>query len=126
MRGWRPGCKSAGLCVVAMADYEDARYIPSASFLFAQVPDVDAVLHTADFPCVKRSWSSHDDAPPLPLFGYQGSPRHHDLPFPDFTFWGNEHSYLMVGRGIRAVGQGAVGSGRAGECSRAETGAGQG
>ena len=49
----------------------------------------------ADFPCIKRKWS-HGGAAPSPLFGYQGSVRHHDLPFPDHTFWGHEYQYLQV------------------------------
>ena len=61
-----------------------------------QVPDVDAVLHTADFPCIKRSWA-HGSATPLPMLGYQASVRHFDIPFPDYTHWGHEHMYIQVG-----------------------------
>lgn len=47
-----------------------------------QIPDVDLVLHTADFACVKKSWD-HGGGPPLPMLGLQGSSRHYDLPFPE-------------------------------------------
>lgn len=58
-----------------------------------QIPDLDAVLHTADFACVKREWAGT----PLPLFGYQTSAGHRDLAWPDFTYWGHEHQFLQVG-----------------------------
>eukprot|EP00887_Chlorella_sp_A99_P007639 scaffold20.g7639.t1 len=58
-----------------------------------QIPDVDAVVHTADFPCVRRKWAH--GAVPTPIFGYQGSVRHFDLPFPDYSFFGNEYQYLQ-------------------------------
>lgn len=76
------------------------------------MPDLDAVLHTADFACVKREWAGT----PLPLFGYQASAGHRDLAWPDFTFWGHEHQFLQVGSGGRAAG-------RAGSCVRAHTAA---
>ncbi len=58
-----------------------------------QIPDMDAVLHFADFPCIPRP---RDGAPPAPMLGLQGSAHHSDIPFPDYTYWGNEHQYLQV------------------------------
>ncbi|KAL4451241.1 hypothetical protein ABPG77_009313 [Micractinium sp. CCAP 211/92] len=66
-----------------------------------QIPDLDAVFHSADFCCVARNRSTlgvalgRTPSPgPLPILGMQGSPEHLDIPFPDFTFWGTEHGYL--------------------------------
>jgi hypothetical protein len=62
---------------------------------FMQIPDLDAVFMTADFPCIKKKWP-HGGGGPTPMFGYQGSVRHYDLPFPDYAFWGHEYQYLQV------------------------------
>ena len=61
-----------------------------------QIPDLDAVFQTSDFPCIKRKWQ-HGAAGPTPMFGYQASVRHYDLPLPDHAFWGHEYQYLQVG-----------------------------
>lgn len=36
-----------------------------------QIPDVDAVLHTADFTCIPRSWEDAGGGAPLPVIGFQ-------------------------------------------------------
>lgn len=58
-----------------------------------QIPDVDAILHFADFPCIPRPRAG---APPAPILGLQGSAHHSDIPFSDYTYWGHEHQYLQV------------------------------
>ncbi len=35
---------------------------------------------------------------PTPMFGYNSAEGYWDIPFPDFTFYGHEHSWL-VGEG---------------------------
>ncbi len=77
-----------------------------------QVPDVSAVLHTSDFPCVKANHSVPDtewrdknqDLPPqhysgrpVPVMGYNRKDGFLDLMFPDFTFYGNEYSQITGG-----------------------------
>ena len=32
---------------------------------------------------------------PTPMFGYNSAAGYWDIPFPDFTFWGHEHSWLL-------------------------------
>lgn len=57
-----------------------------------QVPDVDVVLHTSDEPCVASG--AVGKPPPPPMFGYTTSAGFADIPFPDFSFWGHEHSRM--------------------------------
>ena len=32
---------------------------------------------------------------PTPMFGYNSAEGYWDIPFPDFTFYGHEHSWLV-------------------------------
>ena len=50
-----------------------------------QVPDIDAVIHFADLPVADLAVIK--DSPPL--FSYGSNSAFADIPFPDFTFWGN-------------------------------------
>lgn len=51
-----------------------------------EVPDVDLMFDCMDRPVVERSEVQR--RPPPPLFRYSTSPRHYDIPFPDWSFWG--------------------------------------
>ena len=66
------------------------------------MPDVDAVFHFSDEPCV-RNWvlgPGGDPAPPI--FGYTTTEGFQDIPFPDFSFWGHEHTRMRgEGSGFR-------------------------
>lgn len=55
------------------------------NWLHTQVPDVDAVIHFADLPVADLA--AVPDSPPL--FSYGSSAAFAEIPFPDFTFWGN-------------------------------------
>ena len=59
-----------------------------------QVPDLDAVLQTSDFPCMLGS-GSEDSGQPPPVFGYNSHPTYTDVPFPDYSYWGHEYSHLL-------------------------------
>ncbi|KDD72835.1 glycosyl hydrolase, partial [Helicosporidium sp. ATCC 50920] len=54
------------------------------------VPDLELVLLSGDQPCVRKKWAH--GALPMPVFGRQGSVRHHDLPLPDFGLWAGGES----------------------------------
>lgn len=58
-----------------------------------QIPDLDAVLQTSDFPCMLASGTKGSPAPPL--FGYNSHPTYTDIPFPDYSYWGHEYSHLL-------------------------------
>lgn len=49
------------------------------------IPDVDFVVHSGEVPCIRRKWAH--GSTPVPIFGRQGSVRHHDIPLPDFGLW---------------------------------------
>lgn len=74
---------------IAPGTYADTTLYDPLSHLL-QIPNLDAVLQTADFPCVPKHGAA------VPIFGYQGSPSHYDLPFPDYAFWGHEYQHLQV------------------------------
>ena len=59
-----------------------------------QIPDIDAVLHTSDFPCMTRPQQGSKIVPP-PVFGYNSHATFVDIPFPDYTYWGHEYSWLL-------------------------------
>ena len=65
-----------------------------------QIPDLDAVLQTSDFPCMLASGSKETPAPPL--FGYNSHPTYTDIPFPDYSYWGHEYSHLLGTRSLKA------------------------
>ena len=50
-----------------------------------QVPDVDAVIQFQDLPRVPSSRSATSG----PLFCYASNDLFLDIPFPDFSYWGN-------------------------------------
>ncbi|KAL3133656.1 hypothetical protein ABBQ32_008167 [Trebouxia sp. C0010 RCD-2024] len=58
-----------------------------------QIPDIDAILHTSDFSCVKATPAGQQPAGP-PIFGYNSDPAHEDVPFPDYSYWGHEYTRL--------------------------------
>ena len=64
--------------------------------LHAQIPDMDAVLQTSDFPCMLRSLPNVAAVSP-PVFGYNSHPTYADIPFPDYSYWGHEYSHLLGG-----------------------------
>ena len=59
-----------------------------------QIPDIDAVIQTSDFPCMQRQQASSKIIPP-PVFGYNSHSTFVDIPFPDYTYWGHEYSWLL-------------------------------
>ena len=52
-----------------------------------QVPDMDAIIQTSDFPCMLRQQPGSSTALPPPVFGYNSHPRFVDVPFPDYSYW---------------------------------------
>ncbi|KAG9143480.1 hypothetical protein Leryth_016486 [Lithospermum erythrorhizon] len=50
-----------------------------------KVPDVDMMFDCMDKPTIVREENS---LVPLPLFRYCTTPKHYDIPFPDWSFWG--------------------------------------
>ena len=48
-----------------------------------------------NLPLLQKKWA-HGDVGPTPMFGYQGSIRHYDLPMPDYGLWGHEYQYLQA------------------------------
>ena len=58
-----------------------------------QIPDIDAIMHTSDFSCVKATAVGQQPAGP-PIFGYNSDPAHEDVPFPDYSYWGHEYTRL--------------------------------
>lgn len=59
-----------------------------------QIPDVDAVVHAGDVPCMRKKWMH--GGPPQVLLGVQGSVRHFDVPLPDYTLWVDELQLIQV------------------------------
>lgn len=64
------------------------------SALFLQVPDVDAVIHTSDFPCMLKIQPGTGALAP-PVFGYNSHEKFVDIPFPDYSYWGHEYRRLL-------------------------------
>ncbi len=62
--------------------------------VWEQIPDLDAVIQTSDFPCMLRQQPGSNALPP-PVFGYNGHARFVDIPFPDYTYWGHEYHRLV-------------------------------
>lgn len=58
-----------------------------------QIPDIDAIMHTSDFSCIKATPAGQQPAGP-PMFGYNSDPAHEDVPFPDYSYWGHEYTRL--------------------------------
>ncbi|PSC76631.1 O-glucosyltransferase 1-like [Micractinium conductrix] len=97
-KGWYPsGLGPGNLASKGRVPYAILALMDTLRMFPGQIPDVDAVLHTADFPCVRHSWDAGqpEGRSPMIVLGYQGAPTHHDLPFPDATFWGHEGGYLL-------------------------------
>ena len=55
------------------------------AFATVQIPDIDAIMHTSDFSCVKATPAGQQPAGP-PIFGYNSDPAHEDVPFPDYSY----------------------------------------
>ena len=88
---WRPvgqGCTGLRPWTESVLPSTSAR--PTQEAHCTQVPDLDAVLQTSDFPCMLAA--DADDAPPV--FGYNSHPTFTDVPFPDYSYWGHEYSHL--------------------------------
>lgn len=66
----------------------------SKAIAIMQIPDIDAVIQTSDFPCMQRQPASSKIVPP-PVFGYNSHSTFTDIPFPDYTYWGHEYSWLL-------------------------------
>ncbi len=58
-----------------------------------QIPDVDAIIHTSDFSCIKATPGGLQPLGP-PILGYNSDPAHEDIPFPDYSYWGHEYTRL--------------------------------
>lgn len=58
-----------------------------------QIPDVDAIIHTSDFSCIKATPGGLQPLGP-PILGYNSDPAHEDVPFPDYSYWGHEYTRL--------------------------------
>ncbi|RMZ57139.1 hypothetical protein APUTEX25_003596 [Auxenochlorella protothecoides] len=69
-------------------DYVLLGIMDALSVFGAQIPDVDAVVHAGDVPCMRKKWMH--GGPPQVLLGVQGSVRHFDVPLPDYTLWVDE------------------------------------
>ena len=99
--GAQPGCSASTHHSVAAGALSGKGKIPYAILAImdvirhypGQVPDLDAVLQTSDFPCMLASGSK--DTPAPPLFGYNSHPTYTDIPFPDYSYWGHEYSHLL-------------------------------
>ena len=65
-----------------------------------QVPDLDAIIQTSDFPCMLRQQPRGKALPP-PVFGYNSHPRFVDVPFPDYSYWGHEYHRLLGARSMQ-------------------------
>ena len=59
-----------------------------------QVPDLDAVIQTSDFPCMLKVQPG-TGAPAPPVFGYNSHKKFVDIPFPDYSYWGHEYRRLL-------------------------------
>ena len=66
---------------------------PQIQCAFLQVPDIDAIIHTSDFSCIKATPGGLQPLAP-PIFGYNSDPAHEDVPFPDYSYWGHEYTRL--------------------------------
>lgn len=70
--------------------------------LQAQVPDLDAIIQTSDFPCMLRQQPGGKALPP-PVFGYNSHARFVDVPFPDYSYWGHEYHRLLGARSMHSL-----------------------
>ncbi len=61
--------------------------------IHVQIPDVDAIIHTSDFSCIKATPGGLQPLGP-PILGYNSDPAHEDIPFPDYSYWGHEYTRL--------------------------------
>ena len=77
----------------------------SVHFVYAsiltQIPNMDAVIQSSDFPCMPSESKSPVDAdkaagPQPALFAYTHREGYTDIPFPDFSYWGNEMDRFQV------------------------------
>ena len=59
-----------------------------------QVPDLDAIIQTSDFPCMLRVQPGTGALAP-PIFGYNSHANFVDIPFPDYSYWGHEYRRLL-------------------------------
>ena len=59
-----------------------------------QVPDLDAIIQTSDFPCMLRVQPGTGALAP-PIFGYNSHANFVDIPFPDYSYWGHESRRLL-------------------------------
>ena len=59
-----------------------------------QVPDLDALIQTSDFPCMLRIQPGTGALAP-PIFGYNSHEKFVDIPFPDYSYWGHEYRRLL-------------------------------
>ena len=61
-----------------------------------QVPDLDALIQTSDFPCMLSIQPGTGALAP-PIFGYNSHEKFVDIPFPDYSYWGHEYRRLLGG-----------------------------
>lgn len=70
--------------------------LDALSVFGSSIPDIDAVVHAADAPCMRKKWQH--GGPAQVLLGVQGSKRHFDVPLPHYSMWMDLDMPLQVRR----------------------------
>ena len=92
---YSPSSCSHSLTLVQLIIYHQAGHICcNKRDIAAQVPDLEAVVHTNDSPLVPEAAAAKEQPAP-PIFGYTTAEGFADVPFPDFSYWGHEHGRLV-------------------------------
>ncbi|EIE18997.1 hypothetical protein COCSUDRAFT_54837 [Coccomyxa subellipsoidea C-169] len=101
--GWYPSRMGAGsLSAKGKIPYAILALMDTLRHHPGQIPDIDAVIQTSDFPCMLRQQPGN--TPPPPVFGYNSHARFVDIPFPDYTYWGHEYHRLVDEDGLLLFG----------------------
>lgn len=64
--------------------------MPGCCPLPGEIPDIDAVFGSGDFPRVRKDLN----LPAPPLFSFNSNEDYADIPFPDYSYWGHEMRIL--------------------------------
>lgn len=103
--GWYPAILGPGnLSARGRVPYSLLILLQVLRLFPGQIPDVDAVMHVGDFTCTNATAARLAGRVPLPMFGASTSDASADVPFPDFSYFGHEHRYLMDPSGDVVMG----------------------
>lgn len=100
--GWFPSAHKGEAFGKARVPYGLFAILSVLRLFPGQIPDMEAMLQTADFTCVKESGDVDNPAPPT--FGYTSADGFVDIPFPDPGWWGNEYHFIQEPGGKRPQG----------------------